>query len=163
MEIVESTPVLKELEKFIVTVGRHESVYPLTSATRFRFASPSQLEKKRKPGLPKYSGVVTGTMQEGKREDLPRGFKRATTPQKVSRVLTGFESVLLSWIVRSIVLQHHHAFPLSLEYDGVSILTKRSSAPYISDQVNKDINAFSKKFLGCEMPISCTTLPEIKP
>ena len=66
----------------------------------------------------RYAGPVTSEKQRLKLESLPPSVGFASGPQKVSRVLTGFESLLLAAMVRAVVLQPLPAFVVSLKYDG---------------------------------------------
>ena len=74
---------------------------------------------------------------------------RASAPQKVSRVFTGIEAVLLAIIVP--LLEEKPAIPVSLEDDGVQILTKKEKIEEILGAVENDLTFFSLDLLPLDM------------
>ena len=93
---------------------------------------------------------MTPSIQSLPFSDLPEG---ASPPQKVSRVLTGYEGLLFSYLVRSIILHPVKALPISLEYDGVMVLVRRNDVKELFDSIEADLNSFSLGILGCVMPL----------
>ena len=159
LEIIETTSVLKELELFRKKVSHCEAVYPLSSRAPFRYAKPSKkVQKKSSRALG--SKPLTPDTQERSFQELPPGVVRASAPQKVSRVLTGIEVVLLAIVVRSVIMQDFPAIPVSLEHDGVQILTKKSNIDQVLASAQNDLSAFSQDLLGLEMPLSASILPQ---
>ena len=93
---------------------------------------------------------------------LPEGVQEATMRQKVSRVLTGCEGVLLSFLVqKSVTHPTTYALPISLDYDGVTLIVRKSPNlnVFIRD-MSAALDKCSLRLLGCQMPLTPEFLTE---
>nr|YP_009725418.1 hypothetical protein [Trebouxia lynnae]QHO63924.1 hypothetical protein [Trebouxia lynnae] len=161
LSIIDQTPVLQELETFVDHIGQAEVIYPVTSSYPFRYAL--------KPKRSRQKGGISNMIPEYqtmKSDRVPVGVFPASPPQKISRFLTGHESILLTVMVRLIILHSVDALPLSLEYDGLQVLLKKVFFLRTDDlltEVAQGLKQFPLNHLGCSMPITASGITFDKP
>ena len=153
--IVESIPALLDLRKLSLRAAELPEVYFPTSSVPFKFCFVKNSSEKNK--LPAFS---IWDMQSVDPWDLPPFMKPVSTPQKVSRMLTGCEVVLLMKMVVTIA-QQKLGIVLANESDGVAVFTRKSDADKLKFELNRAVEKHSLDFLnipiGVEGIVSATS------
>lgn len=148
--IVNAIPALLDLTKLSDEVKKYNEIYFPTSPTPFRYAFKKDCTEKNR-----VEPFSIWEWQELDPEELPHFVGKATAPQKVSRILTGLEIVLLMVMVQTITVEKL-GLVLALESDGLSVMTKKGEGQKLIESVNASLRAFAPSFIGVPVEADIT-------
>ena len=148
--IVRGTPPLMDLTKLSQEVKQFPEIYYPTSLIPFRYSF-----KKEAPEKNKLSPFTIYEWQSLPDDDLPHFVGHATGPQKVARVLTGNEIVLLMVLIVT-VARERLGIVLANEADGLTVMTRSGEGDRLVQVLNDVIGAFSESFIGARLTVEGT-------
>ena len=146
-QILEFCPAIMNLTLLQDAVKPMKEIYLPFTDTPFRFA----IDKENRSGnqVPPYA---IWEMQSLSPEGLPGGVKIATVPQKVSRVFTGNEIVLLTHLV-ALFAKNKWGLVLQYEFDGIQCLIPSGNRESIEKEINREFEPFALQFSGRKIKV----------
>lgn len=141
-DIISRSPALLELQHLRELVKPHSTIYMACSEVPFRYAFTSGASQ-----IKRFPPFAAWDLQDSPLDALPESMKKSTTPQRVSRVFTGLEVVMLHHMVH-VVCRKQLAVVLSTEHDGICVLVHKDQASSLVPEINVELEPFSERLTG---------------